>query len=288
MDKLLTNPNGKLLGNEDGKVYTTPAITDRTYKQKYQEVLWLGSDEIPEIPTQLPFGSSTDLITFLEGLKNLWSDIDSNLIEQYGYDRVVFLGYVNSIKKMVKCTIRYYESSGTYAINVHSSIYKENVKELISLNTNKRYKLKNDSSDVYRSYLSYYLTDIAYSKDEIRTMINNVTANNYLIRMGGKSVDFSEDGGNHEIEFEDIINTSVYMSMDIDGSMYFVVFETGGGISVYDEDNGVILSGGEFFDAISVGGFEPDNNLTILPQYAKDNSYIDIWYCIGYSPRYEI
>lgn len=142
--------------------------------KNYQEVLWLGSDEIPEIPTQLPFGSSTDLITFLEGLKNLWTDIDSNLIEQYGYNRVVFLGYVNSIKKLVKCTIRYQELSGTYAINVHASIYKANVKECISLNTNKRYKLVNDTYETPQEP-SYFLEEISgYSKSEVDNLIANL------------------------------------------------------------------------------------------------------------------
>ena len=143
------------------------SLTAKNNIKNYQEVLWLGSDEIPEIPTQLPFGSSTDLITFLEGLKNLWSDIDSELIEQYGYDRVVFLGYVNSIKKLVKCTIRYQELSGTYALNVHSSIYKANVKECISLNTNKRYKLINDTYETPQEP-SYFLEETSgYSKSEV-------------------------------------------------------------------------------------------------------------------------
>ena len=169
------------------------SLTAKNNIKNYQEVLWLGSDEIPEIPTQLPFGSSTDLITFLEGLKNLWSDIDSNLIEQYGYDRVVFLGYVNSIKKMVKCTIRYYESSGTYAINVHSSIYKNNVKECISLNTNKRYKLVNDTYTTPQEP-SYFLEETSgYSKSEVDNLIAGAGGESLVIDMGTYTNDSNEE-----------------------------------------------------------------------------------------------
>ena len=146
------------------------SLTAKNNIKNYQEVLWLGSDEIPEIPTHLPEGSS-DLETYLTNLKTIWTDIETDSIKTYGYDRVVFLGCAKSIKKMVKCTIRYYESSGTYALNVHSSIYKANVKECISLNTNKRYKLVNDTYETPQEP-SYFLEETSgYSKSEVDNLI---------------------------------------------------------------------------------------------------------------------
>ena len=148
------------------------SLTAKNNIKNYQEVLWLGSDEIPEIPTQLPFGSSTDLITFLEGLKNLWSDIDSNLIEQYGYNRVVFLGLYGG--KLVKVDIAK-ASSGNYNTRVHSSVYKTNVKECISLNTNKRYKLVNDTYTTIQEP-SYFLEEF-----KIDNVMSLETNHNHII-----------------------------------------------------------------------------------------------------------
>lgn len=178
MDKLLTNTNGKLLGNEDGKVYTTPAITDRTYKQKYQEVLWLGSDEIPLLPTQMPEKSS-NLITFLRSLNTIWTDINPSLINTYGYDRVVFLAKYDG--KIVKVEI-VKESSGNYATRVHSSVYKENVKECISINTYKRYMLVNDT---YTSPSSGYDYQILRNIGKKNVNINDVY---YSEEYGGYSL----------------------------------------------------------------------------------------------------
>lgn len=155
-----------LLANAGG------GMSEETYKQKYQEVLWLGSDEIPLLPTQMPEKSS-DLITFLNGLKTIWTDIKSSVIKEYGYDRVVFLAKYDG--KIVKVEI-VKGSSGNYATRVHSSVYKENVKECISITSYKRYRLVNDTYTSPRSGFDYQilrnigstsvnLNDVYYSEE---------------------------------------------------------------------------------------------------------------------------
>lgn len=125
-----------------------------TYKQKYQEVLILGSDIIPELPTKMP-DKTPAIITFLNELKNTWTDIDTNKINKYGYNRIILLAQYSGT--LVKVEI-VKESSNDYATRVHSSVYKTNVKECISLNTDKRYKLVNDTYTTIQEP-SYFLEE---------------------------------------------------------------------------------------------------------------------------------
>lgn len=205
------------------------SLTAKNNIKNYQEVLWLGSDEIPEIPTQLPFGSSTDLITFLEGLKNLWTDIDSELIEQYGYNRVVFLGLYGG--KLVKVdTVK--ASSGNYNTRVHSSIYKANVKECISLNTNKRYKLINDTYETPQEP-SYFLEEIPYlvydKVNESVLLESDDGARNTDVGAAGITVNESDENtgqyyfssiSSHEIYLGDPQNNVINLSLSEDSSIH--------------------------------------------------------------------
>ena len=135
------NEIDELINNLDNTKIEVDSLFAKNNIKNYQEILCLGSDEIPELPTHLPEGSS-DLETYLTNLKTIWTDIDVNKINEYGYNRIILLAKYNG--KLVKVEI-VKESSGNYATRVHSSVYKTNVKECISLNTDKRYKLVNDT-----------------------------------------------------------------------------------------------------------------------------------------------
>ena len=141
--------------------------------KNYQEVLWLGSDEIPLLPIDLTSLPSTSVSSLLTNMKTIWSDIDVNKINEYGYNRIFLLAQYGG--KLVKAEI-VKTSSGKYGPTVHSSVYKNNVKECISLNTNKRYKLVNDTYTTIQEP-SYFLEETSgYSKTEIDNKLGDIDA----------------------------------------------------------------------------------------------------------------